>query len=158
MRGIYAVRSQNDFAQIHDELDSQLDEVIERASHLLLPEANALHFLRAIRFRRTEVRGRFVRRTYDQTPSQSVRRACIDCWYHWGDRASFNRLRNQWPNLGPDAQRMFWLAAGSFGEEGEYARGQLRKTLGQTWRLGFEEDGDVTFSSLYYNWAQNGDR
>lgn len=70
MRGVYAVRSRPDFETIFTALDAMLDRIPETASHLLVPEANLLHFLRAIRFVRTETRGSFVRQTYDSTPSR----------------------------------------------------------------------------------------
>ncbi|WP_198292810.1 RNA-directed DNA polymerase [Mesorhizobium sp. STM 4661] len=155
MRGVYSVRSNNEFEAVFDQIDQLLDGVLSTASHLLLPEVNTLHFLRAIRFKRSEVRGTFVRRVYDQSSSQSVKRACIDCWRHWRERASFTRLRNQWQNLGADEQRMLWLAAANFGDDGSHARGQLRGSLGQAWRLGFEQVHTVTFASCYEDWARN---
>ena len=136
--------------------DDLLDKVPAAASHLLMPEVNTLHYLRAIRFRRTDVRGPLVRRVYNETSSQAVRRACIDCWRQWRDRASFISLRNDWQNLGPDEQRMVWLAAGSFGDDGTHARNQLRRSLNQVWRLGFEPDSGITFASCYEDWADNG--
>jgi hypothetical protein len=156
MRGVYSVRTNDEFEAVYQQIDDLLDRVPEAAPHLLRPEANTLHYLRAIRFRRTDVRGRLIRRIYAETSSQAVKRACIDCWQHWGDRASFMRLRNQWQNLGPDEQRMVWLAAGHFGDDGAHARGQLRRSLGQVWRLGFETNGDSTFASCYEDWARNG--
>jgi len=155
MRGIYSVRSNDEFAAVYGQIDELLDRVPSAASHLLMPEANQLHFLRAIRFIRTDVRGIFVRNTYDQTRSQAVKRACIDCWKHWKDHASFTRLRNDWQNLGQDQQRMLWLAAGNFGDDGQYARGQLRGTLSQVWRLGFEQPDELTFSDCYRDWVKN---
>jgi hypothetical protein len=131
MRGVYSVRAQQDFAEIFGLIDDLLDAIPASASHLLTPEANALHYLRAIRFRKTEGRGRLVRQMYDARSSHTIRRACIDCWRHWGDRASFTRLRNQWQNLGPEEQRMLWLAAANFGDEGRHSRNQLRGTLTQ---------------------------
>lgn len=155
LRGIYAVRANDEFRDIFGDIDQLLDAVIDSAPHLLIPEANALHFLRAIRFRRTETRGIFVRRIYDQSPSQTVKRACIDCWRHWPDRASFTRLRNVWQNLGADEQRMLWLAAAKFGDDGQHARAQLRRTLGQAWSLGFEPANGPTFAACYEDWAKN---
>jgi hypothetical protein len=155
MRGVYSVRANAEFEAVYQQIDDLLDRVPEAASHLLMPEANTLHYLRVIRFRRTDVRGRLVRRIYTETSSQAVKRACIDCWQHWGDRASFTRLRNQWQNLGPDEQRMVWLAAGSFGDDGAHARAQLRRSLSQVWRLGFETDSAITFASCYEDWARN---
>jgi len=156
MRGVYSVRANEDFEAVFDRIDNLLDEVLVAASHLLMPETNTLHFLRVIRFIRTDLRGAYVRRVYNESSSQAIKRACIDCWRYWHDRASFTRLRNQWQNLGADEQRMLWLAAGDFGDDGRHARNQLRRSLGQVWRLGFEQDAAVTFASCYEDWSTNG--
>ncbi|MCE2564616.1 hypothetical protein [Komagataeibacter sp. FNDCF1] len=155
MRGVYAVRSNDQFASIFGALDDLLDHIPATSGHLLIPEANMLHFLRAIRFVRTDVRGTFVRKTYDSTASFSVRRACIDCWRHWPDRSNFTRLRNQWQNLGADEQRMLWLAAGAFGDEGQKTRDQLRGSLAQAWRLGIETDSSSSFAACYEDWVKH---
>lgn len=155
MRGVYAVRSNDQFASIFLALDALLDRIPSTGAHLLIPEANMLHFLRAIRFTRTDVRGAFVRQTYDMTASASVRRACIDCWKHWADRSNFTRLRNKWPTLGADEQRMLWVAAGAFGDEGMRARDQLRGSLGQTWQLGIEAGAPDSFAACYEEWARH---
>jgi Reverse transcriptase (RNA-dependent DNA polymerase) len=155
MRGVYAVRSRPDFEMIFPTIDAMLDRIPGAAPHLLVPEANLLHFLRAIRFVRTETRGSFVRQTYDSTSSSAVRRACIDCWRYWRDRPNFTRLRNQWANLGPNEQRMVWLAAGAFNDEGAKARDQLRASLAQSWSLGFETEKSLSFAASYENWAKN---
>ncbi|MBU0779876.1 MAG: RNA-directed DNA polymerase [Alphaproteobacteria bacterium] len=155
MRGVYSVRANSEFSAVFDTIDDLLDKIPQSTPHLLMPEVNALHFLRAIRFRRTDERGIFVRKLYDQSSSQSIKRACIDCWRHWHDRASFNRLRNQWQNLSADEQRMLWLAAGNFGDDGAHARKQLKGSLGQAWRLGFEAINDASFASCYEEWASN---
>lgn len=156
MRGVYAIRSNDEFEAIFEAIDDLLDKLPSGAAHLLVPEANLLHFLRALRFARTDSRGAFVRRTYDTATSFSVRRACIDCWKHWADRAAFTRLRNQWPNLGADEQRMLWLAAGVFGDEGRKTRDQLRGSLSQAWQLGIEAGGQGSFAASYEGWATNG--
>lgn len=155
MRGVYAVRSNDQFASIFAALDALLDRIPSAGAHLLVPEANMLHFLRAIRFTRTDLRGVFVRQTYDMTTSASVRRACIDCWKHWADRSSFIRVRNQWPNLGAGEQRMLWLAAGAFGDEGMKTRDQLRGSLGQAWQLGIEVGAPGSFAACYEDWVKN---
>ncbi|MCJ2126292.1 RNA-directed DNA polymerase [Methylobacterium sp. J-077] len=155
MRGVYAVRSGSEFETIFPILDNLLDQIPAKAAHLLVPEANILHYLRAIRFTRTEIRGAFVRQTYDRTSSPAVRRACIDCWRYWKDRANFTRLRNQWFNLTPDEQRMLWLAAEAFGDEGSKMRTQLRGSLIESWRLGIESDKKLSFASCYEEWAHN---
>lgn len=154
LRGVYAVRANDEFEAVFEQVDDLLDRIPAATPHLLMPEANTLHFLRAIRFRRTDIRGGFVRRTYDQSSSSSVKRACIDCWKHWRDRASFTRLRNQWQNLTPDEQRMLWLAAGSFGDDGDHAKRQLRRSLEGSWRLGFETEDHETFANCYQDWVR----
>lgn len=154
MRGVYAVRSSELFEPIFAVIDTLLDRIPSNGAHLLVPEANMLHYLRAIRFTRTDLRGAFVRQTYDRTRSASVRRACIDCWRHWADRPSFTRMRNQWQNLGIGEQRMLWLAAGSFGDEGTKTRDQLRGSLGQAWQLGIEAGAPSTFSACYEDWVK----
>ncbi|MGO4831181.1 reverse transcriptase, partial [Rhizobiaceae sp. 2RAB30] len=155
MRGVHAVRSNDEFEAIFAALDALLDRIPSATPHLLVPEANILHFLRAIRFTRTEIRGAFVRQTYDTTTSPSVKRACIDCWRHWPDRPNFTRLRNQWANLGAGEQRMLWLAAEAFGDEGTKTKDQLRGSLGQAWHLGFEIGTTATFASCYEDWVKN---
>jgi len=154
LRGVYAVRANNEFEAVFEQIDGLLDGIPAATPHLLMPEANKLHFLRAIRFQRTEVRGAYVRQTYDESSSRAVKRACIDCWRHWHDRASFTRLRNQWQNLNADEQRMLWLAAGNFGDDGRHARGQLRRSLEGSWRLGFEPNDGDTFATCYQNWVE----
>jgi hypothetical protein len=155
MRGVYAVRSNDQFASIFAVIDGLLDQIPGAGGHLLVPEANMLHFLRALRFVRTDLRGAFVRQTYDTTASASVRRACIDCWKHWGDRANFTRLRNQWQNLGAGEQRMLWLAAGAFGDEGLKAKDQLRGSLAQGWQLGIEAGASGSFAACYDDWVKH---
>jgi len=156
MRGVYSVRVNNDFEAVFEQIDSLLDQVPTSVPHLLIPEANNLHFLRAIRFTRSDARGTYVRSVFDTSSSPAVRRACIDCWRHWRDRANFIRLRNQWENLSPDEQRMLWIAAGDFGDEGGKSRNQLRRSLGQAWRLGFETDEGQTFATSFVEWVENG--
>jgi hypothetical protein len=153
MRGVYAVRSTDQFKSIFGAIAALLDRIPVAGGHLLVPEANMLHFLRAIRFARTDVRGAFVRQTYDTTASASVWRACIDCWRHWGDRSNFTRLRNQWHNLGAGEQRMLWLAAGAFGDEGHKARDQLRGSLAKAWQLGIETYATGSFAAYYEEWV-----
>lgn len=64
-------------------------------------------------------------------------------------------LRNDWQNLGADEQRTFWLISKKFGDEGEHARQQLKKSLNQAWRLGFENGASSSFASHYLEWMQN---
>jgi hypothetical protein len=156
MRGVYSVRANNEFEIVFEQIDNLLDFLPTSVPHLLLPEANNLHFLRAIRFTRTDSRGAYVRSVFDKSNSSTVRRACIDCWRHWRDRASFTRLRNQWETLSPDEQRMLWVAAGDFGDEGEKSKNQLRRSLSQVWRLGFEPPKGPTFASTFVEWTENG--
>lgn len=155
MRGVFSVRANDEFAAVFDQIDGLLDRVPVLAPHLLVPEANMLHYLRAIRFKKTPFRATFVRQIFDAQKSQSVKRACIECWGYWEDRANFLTLRNDWQNLGADEQRTFWLISKKFGDEGEASRKQLRRSLDQAWRLGFESGTGPTFASCYLDWMQN---
>lgn len=154
LRGIFSVRANEEFEAVFEHIDELLDKIPEETPHLLMPEVNTLHYLRAIRFRKTNIRGRFVRQTYDHTASQSVKRACIDCWKYWRDRASFMRLRSNWQNLSQDEQRMFWVACAGFGDEGTHARNQIRATLDESWRIGFESGNLPSFSSCFRDWVE----
>ena len=155
MRGIAAVRSQALTVQIEGELDALIDGAIQECKHLLSIHTNALHFLRLIRFRRTEARAAFVLQLYRSSHELTVRRACIDCWRHWRDRARFSELRGTWQTLHAKEQRMTWLAAGKFGEEGEHFWRQVGASLEQIWALGIEEKVSKSFSKIYSEWAQN---
>ncbi len=153
MRGISAVRSDEAFAEIFDGIDSLLDAIPEHSNHLVLAEASCLHYLRAIRFRRTDGRGRYVASLYSSTPSQSVRRACVDCWRQWRDRPSFRSVRNRWSSISSEEQRMLWLAAKDFGDEGTHFRAQEKRSALSSWRLGIERASCPTFASIYEQWC-----
>src|SRR5262249_55628843 len=130
-----------------------LDAIPQHSSHLLTAEASRLHYLRTLRFQRTDARAQYVYDLYASTASQTVRRACIECWQTWRDRASFTRERNRWNSLQPEEQRMLWLAAGDFGDEGEKFRAQVRQSVPHAWRLGIERQNEPTFTSIYTDWG-----
>jgi len=155
MRGVAAVRSDNDNDIIFNELDEMLDQIPIHSSHLLQAESNCLHYLKTIRFKRTEKRAQFVLGTYDSTKSESVKRACIDCWRIWKDRPQFITLRNRWHTLGTEEQRMIWLAFADLGDEGRHSRSQVKLSLPKAWALGIEQDNKLTFCKLYEEWAVN---
>ncbi len=155
MRGIAAVRADDGNNEIFMELDSFLDAVPEHSAHLLLPEANCVHYLKTIRFRKTDRRSKFVLQLFNSSRSEVVRKGCIECWKEWRDRTSFTRLRGDWLRLSNQEQRMLWLAAGNLGDEGAHARKQLAKSLERGWALGIEQRGAETFSSLYQVWANS---
>src|SRR5262249_11221689 len=54
MRGIATVCAEEMFSVIHGALDELLDAVPSHSPHLLSAEVSCLHYLRAIRFRRTQ--------------------------------------------------------------------------------------------------------
>lgn len=153
MRGISAVRADETFAEIFDGIDDLLDAIPEHSNHLLLAEASCLHYLRAIRFRRTDARGRYVASLYSATPSQTVRRACVDCWRRWKDRPSFQSVRNKWNSISSEEQRMLWLAAKDFGDEGTHFRAQEKRSALSSWGLGIEKNNFPSFSSIYEQWC-----
>src|SRR5690606_26757611 len=113
MRGIAAVRGDDSFLEIFDGLDELLDDIPQTSAHLLAAEASCLHYLRTLRFKKTQRRGEFIRSLF-RSDSSTVRRACIDCWRQWNDRNSFFFARGRWGNLDPEQQRMLWLAAIDF--------------------------------------------
>lgn len=155
MRGVAAVRSRALEEQIEGELDSLIDSVIQECKHLLSIHTNALHYLRLIRYRRTEARAAFVLQLYRSSHELTVRRACIDCWRHWKDRGRFLELRRSWQTQHAEEQRMTWLAAGDFREEGEHFRKQVGGSLEQIWALGIEGNVSRSFARIYSEWAQD---
>lgn len=153
MRGVAQVRADDTFRPIFDALDKLLDAVSIHSSHLLIAEASCLHYLRTIRFCRTESRAQYVLDVYSSTTSQTVKRACIACWREWKDRSSFTRERNRWNALQPEVQRMLWNAATEFGDEGGKFRKQVEQSLAQTWRLGIERSNKPSFASIFVGWG-----
>jgi hypothetical protein len=154
MRGVSAVRADETFEDVFKGLDALLDAIPTHSSHLLMAEASALHYLRTLRFKRTKIRAGYVLRLYSETKSHTVRRACIDCWRHWKDRASFTRERNQWNALAPEEQRMLWFSAAEFGDEGSKFRSQVQQSIAQAWKLGIERANKPTFASVFTDWGE----
>lgn len=153
MRGVAAVCAEDIFAVIHEPLDALLDAIPAHSAHLLSAEVSCLHYLRAIRFRRTQARSAYVLKLHSSSSSETVKRGCFDCWRMWRDRTSFLRERNKWNSLKPEEQRMLWYAASEFGDEGHKFRDQVEKSLAVAWRLGFERGNQPTFAALYRDWA-----
>jgi hypothetical protein len=156
MRGVASVRTNDDFLDIFEGLDQLLDDIPDHSPHLLQAEASCLHYLRTVRFQRTARRAKYVLKIYESTTSETVKRACIDCWRLWKDRTSFIRERNKWGSLKAEEQRMLWLAAAKFGDDGEKFRLQVRHSLPNAWGLGIERKNEPTFASIYTKWAANG--
>jgi hypothetical protein len=157
LRGVAAVRATEAFAAIFPQIDKLLDLVPKESSHLLKAESSTLHYLRAIRFGRTDVRAQYLLELYLHTTSVSVKRACIDCWRIWKDRPSFTRDRNRWNAMSDEEKRMLWLAAGAFGDEGAKFRLQERSSAQNVWRVGLERQGQPDFVSIYMEWAKDAD-
>jgi hypothetical protein len=155
LRGVAAVRGTDDCAAIFPKLDELLDLVPKESSHLLKAESSCLHFLRAIRFGRTDARAQYVLDLYLHTTSVSVKRACMDCWRIWRDRSSFTRDRNRWNAMSEEEKRMLWLASGSFGDEGAKFRLQERSSAQNTWCVGLERQGQPDFPTIYMDWAKD---
>jgi hypothetical protein len=156
MRGISSVCADDQFSSIFDSLDKLLDDIPNHSPHLLLAEASCLHYLRSIRFRRTDDRAKYVFHVYSTSLCETVRRACLDCWRLWKDRRSFTRERNRWNALKTEEQRMLWYAAGEFGDEGDKFRQQVKQSLVNAWRLGIERANAPTFATVYCEWVANG--
>ena len=160
MRGVANLRSSEEYSGIFAKLDQLLDLIPEHSAHLLQAEAGLLHYLRTLRFARTTQRSAFVQNIYNTTRSDTVKRSCIDCWRHWKDRDAFTFLRNRWNELHPECQRIVWLSASAFGDQGEGFKRQIKPNLIQSWRLGIERQGVTSYASIYQEWcddAQSGE-
>lgn len=156
IRGIIALRSDDQYEAIHKDLDLLIDAVIVHSGHLLLPEANCLHYLRALRIQKTEARAQFVYgEIFNKSNSDTLKRACIDCMRNWKDRPTFIQMRNQWNTFSSELQRIFWLSSYQFGDEGKHFRLQAKPAISSRWQLGFEQKDKPTFCSHYISWVEN---
>lgn len=153
MRGVTNLRASVEYKEIHSTLDDAIDRVATQSAHLLQAEASLLHYLRVLKFAQTPVRAAFIQRIYNQSSSITVKRACIECWRQWKDRSAFSAVASRWNEINPECQRLMWLAADSFGDQGEGLRRQVGPSLDQSWRLGIERQECPSFSSLYRNWC-----
>lgn len=170
MRGIANLRADARFGLIHERIDSLLDAIPSHSAHLLKVDTSLLHYMRSVRFRSTPQRAQYVRNLYESTQLDTIRRACLDCWRNWGDRAGFNYLRNRWHQMTAEGQRLFWLATYKFGDEGAAARRQFRHAASQAWVLGVEvpldekkdkeklkkhpRGAEPRFAAVYEAWAE----
>lgn len=155
IRGVGSLRNAEKYESIFHQIDHLIDNIICSSDHLLLPEANCLHFLRIIRHKKTDIRSKYVYKTvFEKTNSNTLKRACIDCMRHWKDRPSFVQIRNQWSNLSTEVQRMFWLSSYQFGDDGLHFRNQVKSSIEHLWKLGFEKQGVTSFESLYTDWVE----
>jgi hypothetical protein len=55
--------------------------------------------------------------------------------------------------MNAEAQRMLWLAAGEFGDDGKSFKGQERRSALKSWALGIEKENGTSFASLYDKWC-----
>ncbi|MDO3517746.1 RNA-directed DNA polymerase [Ralstonia pseudosolanacearum] len=155
MRGITGLRAASGFESIYSEIDSMLDAIPSHSSHLLQAETSVLHYLRTLQMARTQERAKFVQRIYDGTRSETVKRACIECWRRWMDRAAFTTLRNNWSSMSAECQRLVWLAAASFGDQGEGFKRQVDLNFKRALELGIERQNKPTFASVYVGWCND---
>ena len=155
MPGVANLRSTAAYENIFPNIDVLLDRIPTHSSHLLQAEASLLHYLRTLRFQSSETRSAFVLRTYDSTRSDTVRRACIDCWRQWKDRDGFMLVRNRWNELSAECQRLLWLASYAMGDQGEGFRRQVQQNVRQGWRLGIERQNVGSYASNYEGWCDD---
>jgi len=153
MRGVAAVRADENNKEIFSDLDRLLDNIPTSSPHLIKAEASCLHYLKTIKACRTDARSRFVLELYNTNRSETVKKACIDCWRTWKDRPRFIALRNQWQNLSVEEQRMVWCGFYVLGDEGRHARTQVQPPLVNTWALGIETEAKTSFYDIYKQWA-----
>ncbi len=155
MRGVAILRSTEGFDDIFVALDRLLDIVPEHSEHLLEAEASLLHYLRTLRFSQTPQRASFVQLVYDTTRSDTVRRGCIDCWRQWKDRGAFTFVQNRWHELSAECQRLVWLSASAFGDQGDGFKRQVGPNLNHAWSLGIERQNAPSYSSIYRDWCDD---
>lgn len=149
MRGVSALRSDSAYNALHKAIDVLLDAVPTHSSHLLTIDTNCLHYLNALRSAKTEKRAKYVLSVYASTKSETIKRACIDCWRTWKDRDQFIALRGTWNNMGREEQRMLWLAAADFTDDGHHMRKQVKGTTEFSWSIG----AAIDFANIYIQWA-----
>jgi hypothetical protein len=155
MRGISAIRDSEDFVRIHAHIDQLLDLVPTHSPHLLRAHTSQLHYLRTIRFAKTTARSIYITQTFNSTHSDSIKKACIDCWRHWKDREAFTTLQAKWNELSPNCQRMLWLSADVFGDQGEGFKRSRTANTEMSWALGIERQQSPAFAALYRKWCDD---
>jgi hypothetical protein len=162
MRGIAHLRGDARYAVIHSNLDMLLDQVPRHSGHLLEVDTSLLHYLRCLRYAPTGARITFLYNIFHKTKSETIRRACIDCWRHWRDRNAFTDLRNRWQTVPADSQRLLWLSSYGLGDQGDGMRKQLKNAVKQSWVLGVEvtssaeagpRSGEPLYSEIFLQWA-----
>lgn len=155
MRGVANLRATVEFAEIFADVDELLDGIPNHSPHLLQAEASLLHYLRTLRFHVSPARRAFVYRTYSNTSSDTIKRACIDCWRHWKDRDGFVQVRNHWAQLSMECQRLVWLASYAMGDQGDAFRRQIRPSIRRGWQLGIERQNVDSYGSIYEKWCND---
>lgn len=155
MRGVAVIRNEDGFAGLHPKIDELLDGIADHSIHLLQAETSVLHYLKTLHAARTDKRAKYVQRVFDRSSSQTVKRACIECWRWWKDRAAFTALRNGWPSMNVESQRLLWLSSFSFGDQGDGARRQVDLHFKRALGLGIERQGKNSFGSYYLSWCDS---
>ncbi|GGJ06161.1 hypothetical protein GCM10007978_49700 [Shewanella hanedai] len=155
IKGVISLRADEKYSGIYVLLDNLLDNIISHSEHLLLPEANCLHYLRALRLSRTNTRATYVHQKLQDSTSETIKRACLECIRSWKDRPSFIHARNKWSNLTPEVQRMLWLTSFEFGDEGKHFRLQVKNVIHRSWALGIELKDKPSFSGSYVSWVED---
>lgn len=156
MRTTAKIRGNDSFKNIFHEIDNLLDGIISHSQHLLVAETNILFFLKALRFTKTTHRARFLNALYSNTSSISIKRGCIECWGTWGEKSKFIDLRNKWEQLHVEEQRMLWLIAKNFHDDGFFSQKQLAGTLQHKWALGLNVNNEKQYIvDNYITWAKD---
>ncbi|QXO74734.1 RNA-directed DNA polymerase [Morganella morganii] len=154
IKGVISIRNDEQYSSIYQELDRMVDDIVVHSEHLLLPEANCLHYLRSLRVVRTNNRAAYVHSLLNESSSETIKRACLDCIRNWKDRPSFISERNKWSKLTPEVQRILWLASYKFSDDGKHFRDQVIKSIPNSWSLGIEQKGKASFCEIFINWCK----
>lgn len=156
MRTTAKIRGNEDFASIFNEIDDLLDGIITHSKHLLVAETSILFFLKTLRFKKTNNRAQFLNYLYSHNSSISIKRGCIECWGKWTDRSQFIALRNTWEQLHVEEQKMLWLVAKYFHDDGFFSQKQLAGTLQHRWALGLNVSNEKKYIvDNYITWAKD---
>lgn len=147
--------SDDKYAEIHDELNKIIDKIIINSSHLIDTESNCLYFLRVLKNHKNNSRSKFLYSDiFLNTPSNALKKACIECFISWKDLAIFSQLDSHFLTLQPEVQRSFWLYSYQFGTQGEYFRGKINNQITDFWSLKVKDFPD-NFSEIFKNWAKD---
>lgn len=164
LRAVSKVRKNSDHEIIFSSIDELLDTILHKAKHLLSLDGNCLFFIRAIRFKKTDDRSKFLNKRYSETDSETIKKECINCWREWNDRAKFTEIKNKWENISKAEKRILWYSAKDFGDEGKCFKRRYSNSFHNECSLGIGREDYInslksesikSFPCIYRAWCEN---